>query len=63
MTSLLFLLIHYPIWIHNREFFHFGTHIYIFLLSLVFGFIYKKTGSIWSVVLLHSFYDLFVTII
>lgn len=63
ITSLLFLLIHYPIWIHNEEFFHFGTHIYIFLLSLVFGFIYKKTGSIWSVVLLHSFYDLFVTII
>jgi uncharacterized protein len=60
MTSLLFLLIHYPIWIHNGEFFNFWNHPYIFLIGLIFGFIYKKIGSLWSVVLLHSFYDLFV---
>ncbi|WML51694.1 type II CAAX endopeptidase family protein [Neobacillus sp. PS3-12] len=60
MTSLLFLLIHYPIWIHHGEFFNFWNHPYIFLIGLIFGFIYKKTGSLWSVVLLHSFYDLFV---
>ena len=63
ITALLFLLIHYPIWIHNGEFPYFWTHVYIFLLGIIFGLIYKKTGSLWSVVLLHSFYDLFVNII
>lgn len=62
ITALLFLLIHYPIWIHNGKFFHFGSHIYIFLLGVVFGYIYRKTGSLWSVVILHSFYDLFIII-
>ncbi|MEH7885084.1 type II CAAX endopeptidase family protein [Bacillus sp. JJ1609] len=63
ITALLFLLIHYPIWIHEGVFFHFWTHVYIFLLGLIFGFVYKKTVSLWSVVLLHSFYDLFINII
>jgi membrane protease YdiL (CAAX protease family) len=63
ITALLFLFIHYPIWIHDGEFFHFWAHAYIFLLGLIFGFVYKKTGSLWSVVLLHSFYDLFVNFI
>jgi uncharacterized protein len=60
ITSLLFLLIHYPIWIHNAEFFVVWNHLDIFLIGFIFGFIYKKTGSLWSVLLLHSFYDLFV---
>lgn len=63
ITALLFLFIHYPIWIHKGVFFHFGSHIYIFLLGLIFGYIYKKTSSLWSVVLLHSFYDLFINIL
>jgi len=62
-SSLLFMLIHYPIWIHDGVLFHFWTHVYIFLLGLIFGFVYKKTGSLWSVIILHSFYDLFVTFI
>ncbi|WP_409295342.1 lysostaphin resistance A-like protein [Peribacillus sp. SCS-26] len=63
ITSLLFLFIHYPVWIHNGEFFNWGSHVNIFILSLFFGFVYKKTGSMWSVVILHSFYNFFLIII
>lgn len=62
VTALLFLIIHYPIWVYNSEFFVFGTHIYIFALGLLFGLVYKKTGSLWSVVILHIFHNFFVTI-
>lgn len=63
ITALLFLVIHYPFWIYNGSFFNFGTHIYVVLLGLLFGFVYKKTGSLWSVVLLHAFHNFFVTIL
>jgi uncharacterized protein len=63
ITSLLFLMIHYPIWIHNGEFINLWNHPIIFLIGITFGFIYKKTGSLWSVILLHSFYDFFVNFI
>lgn len=63
ITSLLFLTIHYPIWIYAGEFFDLWGHMYVFLLGLIFGFVYKKTGSLWSIVLLHSFHNFFVIII
>lgn len=63
ITALLFLVIHYPFWIYNESIFDFGTHIYVVLLGLLFGFVYKKTGSLWSVVLLHAFHNFFVSII
>lgn len=62
ITALLFLVIHYPIWIYNSEFFVFGTHIYIFAVGLFFGFVYKKSGSLWSVVILHIFHNFIVMI-
>ncbi|WP_258041128.1 CPBP family intramembrane glutamic endopeptidase, partial [Lysinibacillus sphaericus] len=43
--------------------FHFGTHIYVFVLGLLFGFVYKKTGSLWSVIILHALHNFFVTLI
>ncbi|MGG3889652.1 CPBP family intramembrane glutamic endopeptidase [Metabacillus fastidiosus] len=63
ITALLFLVIHYPYWIYNETFFNFGSHIYVFLIGLLFGFVFKKTGSLWSVILLHAFHNFFVTII
>jgi len=62
ITALLFLAIHYPIWIYHGEFFDLWGHLYVFLLGLIFGFVYKKTGSLWSVVILHSFHNFFVII-
>jgi uncharacterized protein len=63
ITALLFLVIHYPVWIYNDIFFHFGTHVYVFTLGLLFGLVYKKTGSLWSVIILHALHNFFVTII
>ncbi|MFJ3387708.1 MULTISPECIES: lysostaphin resistance A-like protein [unclassified Lysinibacillus] len=63
MTALLFLVIHYPVWIYNEKFFHFGTHVYVFILGLLFVLVYKKTGSLWSVIILHALHNFFVTII
>ncbi|MFJ8517558.1 CPBP family intramembrane glutamic endopeptidase [Lysinibacillus xylanilyticus] len=63
ITALLFLVIHYPVWINNEIFFHFGTHVYIFILGILFGFVYKKTGSLWSVIIFHALHNFFVTII
>jgi len=63
MTALLFLVIHYPIWIYNDFIFQFGSHIYIFLIGLLFGFVFKKTGSLWTVILLHAFHNYVLSII
>lgn len=63
ITSLLFLVIHYPIWIYNDIIFHFGSHIYVFFIGLLFGFVFKKTGSLWSVILLHAFHNFVLSII
>jgi len=63
ITALLFLVVHYPVWIYNEIFFQFGTHLYVFGLGLIFGFVYKKTGSLWSVIILHALHNFFVTII
>ena len=63
ITALLFLVIHYPIWIYNDVIFQFGSHIYVFLIGLLFGFVYKKTGSLWSVILMHAFHNYVLSII
>jgi uncharacterized protein len=62
ITSLLFLVIHYAVWIYNGEFFDLWGHMYVFILGLIFGYVYRKTTSLWSVVILHSFHNLFVII-
>ena len=63
ITALLFLVIHYPIWIYNDIIFQYGSHIYVFIIGLLFGFVYKKTGSLWSVIILHAFHNYILSII
>lgn len=63
ITALLFLVIHYPIWIYNDVIFQFGSHIYVIFIGLLFGFVYKKTGSLWSVILMHAFHNYILSII
>lgn len=63
LTALLFLVIHYPVWIYNEKFFHFGAHVYVLILGLLFGLVYKKTGSLWAVIILHVLHNFFVSII
>lgn len=65
ITSFLFVSIHFPIWIHKGLFLFpdiLITSINVFVLSAIFGYIYKKTSSIWSVIIIHSFYNLLVLI-
>ena len=62
ITSFLFLIIHYAIWIYDGVFFDLWSHIYVFLIGIFFGLIFKKTRSLWSVIILHSFHNLFVSI-
>lgn len=64
-TSLLFVSIHFPIWLRMGLFESWsiiGTIILAFFISFALGFIYKKTNSLWSVIIIHSAYDLFASI-
>ncbi|ASN04780.1 CPBP family glutamic-type intramembrane protease [Virgibacillus necropolis] len=48
--------------------FHFITFLFIvsivivFIIGAVFGFIYKKTNSLWAVIIIHSVYNLLLSI-
>ena len=63
INALMFLVIHFPIWISNGVFvssfagFGFVT---IMALSALFGWTVTKCRSIWPAVILHSFYDLII---
>lgn len=65
MTAFLFLFIHFPIWFY-KGLFEFpsilSASFTVFLLGLIFGYVYKKSGSLWPVIVIHSLYDLFVSI-
>jgi len=61
-AALLFLVIHYPIWLYQGTFFNPGSHAYVLFVGLVFGWIFRKTGSLWSVIILHSFHNFFLII-
>ncbi|MFC0475557.1 lysostaphin resistance A-like protein [Robertmurraya beringensis] len=63
LTALLFVAIHYPVWIRLGTFFHFETHLYIFLVGLLFGYVYKRTGSLWAAIILHSAHNFFLAIL
>lgn len=63
LTALLFLVIHYPIWIYNGTFFPYASHLYVFFIGILFGFVFKKTGSLWSVILLHACHNYVLSII
>lgn len=61
INSLMFLSIHFPIWIQSHTFisaFTSGGVIIILLLSCIFSFVFMKTKSIWASVLLHFWWDL-----
>ncbi|HGA1022349.1 TPA: lysostaphin resistance A-like protein [Bacillus cereus] len=62
ITAVLFLVVHYPVWLYRGEFWDLWSHCYVLLLGLIFGYVYKKTNSLWSVIILHSFHNLFVII-
>ncbi|MGF1909769.1 CPBP family intramembrane metalloprotease [Vibrio kasasachensis] len=59
LQSILFTLIHIPIWILNNQ----GTTIlflYIFSFGLAMGYFAKKSKSLWTVVIIHSLHNLLI---
>ncbi len=65
ITSILFVFIHFPIWFYKGLFgfpYIVGASITAFVLGLVFGWIYKKSNSLWSVIIIHSLYNFFVSL-
>ncbi|WP_169737921.1 CPBP family intramembrane glutamic endopeptidase [Alkalihalobacterium bogoriense] len=65
VTAFLFVSIHFPIWIYNGLFVFpsvLGGIVTAFVLGILFGIIYKKSGSLWSVVIIHSMYNFLVSI-
>jgi len=65
ITSLLFVSIHFPIWFYKGLFefpYIISSIVVAFVLSIIFGLIYKKTNSLWSVIIIHSLYNLLVSL-
>lgn len=61
VNSVMFLLIHFPVWIHSgvfiEEFRSFGF-LSILILSGIFGWTFIKSKNIWIPVALHMWWDL-----
>lgn len=65
ITSLLFVSIHFPIWFYKGLFefpYILTASLTAFILSVIFGYVYKKSGSLWSVIVIHSLYNLLVSL-
>ncbi len=63
INAVMFLIIHFPIWISNGSFvtnFTSVSFLSILLLSAVFGMSFIRTKNIFVPIILHSFYDLLV---
>lgn len=63
ITALLFVSIHFPIWYYKGLFelpYILGSTLTVFVLGILFGFVYKKSNSLWSVIIIHSFYNYLV---
>ena len=61
INALMFLAIHFPVWIQSGTFisaFTGGGFITVLLLSCIFSFAFIKTKSIWTAVFLHFWWDL-----
>ncbi len=63
VNSVMFLIIHFPIWIHDGVFavnFSSMAFVSIIVLSIVFSMCFIKTKNLWIPIILHMFYDLLV---
>lgn len=64
ITALLFASIHFPIWFYKGLSFPYllSSTITAFVLGIIFGFVYKKSNSLWSAIIIHSLYNLLVSL-
>lgn len=62
-NSLMFLLIHFPVWIHEGVFitnFQNFSFLSPLLLGIIFGWTFIKSKNIWVPIVLHMYWDLLV---
>lgn len=55
LTTLLFVVMHYSTWISSNDFFSCFS---IAFMSLLFGYIYKESDSLWVPIICHSVYNM-----
>ncbi|MDR1630627.1 MAG: CPBP family intramembrane metalloprotease [Oscillospiraceae bacterium] len=63
LNAVLFLVIHFPIWLHNGQFatvFSGGGFITIMALSVVFSYVFIQTKSLVPPILLHMLWNLLI---
>lgn len=61
INALLFLLIHFPVWIYEGQFIENFVNLgflSIIILSLIFSWTFIKSKNIWIPILLHMYWDL-----
>lgn len=66
VNALMFLSIHFPRWIHEGAFttnFQNLGFLGVFLLSILFGWTFLASRSLWVPIALHMYWDLVVTMI
>ena len=66
INALMFLLIHFPIWIAEGRFVSTFTgfgFVTVLFLSVLFGICFVKTKSLWSAIIIHSVYDVLIDVL
>jgi uncharacterized protein len=58
ITSILFMCIHFPGWIIWGDGFSYENALSIFAVSLIWGYLYKKTNSLWTSITAHALNNL-----
>lgn len=58
ITALIFVLYHFPKLIYQSNKGIFMNSLLILILGLIFGYIVKKTKSLWAAIICHSIFDL-----
>jgi len=62
ITSILFLLIHFPGFFATHQFppgifLKIGLFLFIFIFGVIEGYVLKKTNSLWACIIIHSIND------
>lgn len=58
ISALMFMLAHYPSYIYHMNKNMFVEGITVFIMGLIFGYLLKRTKSLWPSIISHSIYDL-----
>lgn len=57
-ASLLFALAHMPSWLYHGDHNIFTDGLKVLVFGLFLGWLFKRTGSLWSAIVFHSTYNL-----